>query len=39
MTIEGVLDKAVNYYVIDNNAKMKSAVIQKGRDLMEKLTL
>lgn len=39
MTIEGVLDRAVNLYIIDNNAKMKSAVIQKGRDLMEKLTL
>jgi len=39
MTIEGVLNNAVNLYVMDNSAKMKSAVIQKGRDLMEKLTL
>ena len=39
MTIEGVLNKAVNLYTIDNNAYMKSAVIAKGRDLMEKLTL
>jgi hypothetical protein len=39
MTIEGVLNKAVNLYTIDNNAQMRSAVISKGRDLMEKLTL
>jgi hypothetical protein len=39
MTIEGVLEKAVDYYIIDKNAKMKSKVIGQGRELMEKLSL
>ena len=39
MTIEGVLTKAVNYYTIDNSNEMSSALIRKGRDIMERLTL
>ena len=39
MTIEGVLTKAVNYYTIDNNNKMRSEVIKQGRNLMDMLSL
>ena len=39
MTIEGIMTKSVNYYIMDNNNQMKSEVIKKGRDLMERLTL
>jgi hypothetical protein len=39
MTIEGVLSKAVNYYTISNNNEMRSQVVKKGRDIMERLSL
>jgi|LauGreDrversion4_2_1035121.scaffolds.fasta_scaffold285244_2 hypothetical protein len=39
MTIEGVLTKAVNYYTIENNNQMRSEVVKRGRDLMDKLSL
>lgn len=39
MTIEGVLTKAVNYYTIENNNVMRSEVVKRGRDLMDKLSL
>jgi hypothetical protein len=39
MTIEGVLTKSVNYYTIPNNNVMRSEVVKKGRDIMERLSL
>ena len=38
MTIEGILQNAVEYYIIDKNSKMRSRVIAQGREIMEKLT-
>lgn len=39
MTIEGVLEKAISYYVIDNSNDMRAAIVRRGRDIMDRLTL
>lgn len=39
MSIEGLLTKAIDYYTIDSSSEMRSSLIRKGRDVMERLTL
>ena len=39
MYIEGVLEKAIQYYTIDDSKEMKGAIVRKGRDIMERLSL
>jgi hypothetical protein len=39
MTVEGLLTKSVNYYSIGNYNEMRVALMNKGREIMEKLTI
>lgn len=39
MSIEGILESAIDYYVIDDANQMKQAIIKRGRDLMDQLAI
>lgn len=39
MSIEGLLESAIDYYVIDDANQMKQAIIKRGRDLMDQLAI
>lgn len=39
MSIEGLLESAIDYYVIDDANQMKQAIVKRGRDLMDQLAI